>query len=89
MPLIDLKTDLRSLRFGNDRPGGGSSGQPYIQKPTSTLLRILPLMFLILGGPDFLLRGGLMAPSRVVNDVSRLTQMFFDLKSPKGALFSS
>jgi hypothetical protein len=31
MPLLDLKTDLKSLRFGKDRKGGGNSGQPYIQ----------------------------------------------------------
>jgi hypothetical protein len=31
MPLIDLKTDLKSLKYGQDRPGGGNSGQPYIQ----------------------------------------------------------
>jgi len=31
--LIDLQTDLKSLRFGNDRPGGGDSGQPFIQTP--------------------------------------------------------
>jgi hypothetical protein len=30
MPLIDLKTDLKSLKYGKDQPGGGSSGQPYI-----------------------------------------------------------
>ena len=88
MPLIDLKTDLRSLRFGNDRPGGGSSGQPYIQTPIPSPEEDSSNIFNT-GGPDFLLRGGLMAPSRVVNDVSRLTQMFFDLKSPKGALFSA
>jgi len=29
--LVDLKTDLKSLRYGNDQPGGGSSGLPYIQ----------------------------------------------------------
>ena len=29
MPLIDLKTDLKSLRFGMDRPGMGSSQQPF------------------------------------------------------------
>ena len=37
MPLIDLTTDLTSLKFGSpttgDRPGGGWSGQPYIQSP--------------------------------------------------------
>lgn len=31
MPLIDLKTTLKSLKFGNDQPGYGSSGLPYIQ----------------------------------------------------------
>ena len=31
MPLIDLKTNLKNLRFGNDRLGYGSSGLPYIQ----------------------------------------------------------
>ena len=31
MPLIDLKTDLKSLKYGHDTPGGGNSGQPYIQ----------------------------------------------------------
>lgn len=31
MPLIDLKTNLKNIRFGNDQPGYGSSGLPYIQ----------------------------------------------------------
>ena len=33
MPLIDFKTDLKSLRYGSDKPNGGSSAQPYIQAP--------------------------------------------------------
>ena len=33
MPLINLTTDLKSLRYGGDRPGGGSSGLPYIVSP--------------------------------------------------------
>lgn len=33
MPLINLTTDLKSLQYGNDRPGGGSSGLPYIVSP--------------------------------------------------------
>ena len=86
MPLIDLKTDLKSLKFGKDRPGGGSSNQPYIQKdiPEGD-----PSNLFNTGGPDFLLRGGLLAPVRAANDVSRLTQMFFDLKSPNGLLFTA
>ena len=30
--LLNIQTDLKSLKFGNDRPGGGDSGQPYIKK---------------------------------------------------------
>jgi hypothetical protein len=33
MPLINFRTDLTRLRFGADRPGGGDSGQPYMQFP--------------------------------------------------------
>jgi hypothetical protein len=33
MPLINFKTDLTSLRYGLDRPGGGYSGQPFVQFP--------------------------------------------------------
>lgn len=33
MPLINFRTNLTSLRFGADRPGGGDSGQPFVQFP--------------------------------------------------------
>jgi hypothetical protein len=86
MPLVDLKTSFKSLKFGEDRPYGGSSNQPYIQSSipegeNSGLLQT--------GGPDFILRGGILAPIRAAKDVSRLTQMFFDLKSPNGLLFTA
>ena len=81
MPLIDLKTDLKSLRYGNDTLGGGNSGQPYIQKE-------IPDSFNNLGSrEDFLLRGGVNAATDSVTDISRLSQMFFDLKSPNGIFF--
>jgi len=98
MPLIDLKTDLKSLKFGRDKRGGGSSNQPYIQRgipetrvdpdpPIGTgevfYSEGLPLR----SGPDFLLRNGFLAPADAATDVSRLTQMFFDLRSPNGPLF--
>ena len=72
MPLIDLTTNLKSLKFGKDRPGGGSSNQPYIQKdiPDSGD----PSNIFNTGGPDSLLRGGLIAPLRAANDTSRLAQ---------------
>ena len=81
MPLIEFKTSLKSLKFGKDRPYGGSSNQPYIQSPIPE--GDIPTS----GGPDFILRGGILAPVRAAKDVSRLTQMFFDLKSPNGSLF--
>jgi hypothetical protein len=83
MGLLDLKTDLKSLKFGtppaSDRPGGGNSGQPYITDPISS--DIIPQ------SEDFLLRGGLNAPLDAANDVVRLTKMFGDFKSPNGILF--
>ena len=88
MALINLKTDLKSLKFGRDRPGGGSSNQPYIKSKIpnqdsdqSSILNT--------GGPDSLLRGGILAPIRAAEDTSRLTQMFFDLRSPTGLLFTA
>jgi len=83
MGLIDLKTDLKSLRFGKDVIGGGNSNQPYVVTP-------IPEGFAGVGrtgGPDFLLRGGTLLPKVVVQDVSRLTKMFFDFRSPSGPLF--
>jgi len=92
MPLIELKTNLKSLKFGigtaSDRPGGGYSNQPYIIKDIPSN-ESDPSNVFNTGGPDSLLRGGLMAPIKAIDDVSRLTQMFFDLKSPNGLLFTA
>lgn len=79
MGLIDLKTNLKSLRYGNDQRGGGSSNQPYIVTP-------IPDGF---GetAPDFLLRNGYLNSLSSTQDVSRLTRMFLDTKSPNGLLF--
>ena len=82
MALVNLKTNLKDLRYGNDRRDGGSSGQPYV---TTSIPNGEGPGF---GDYDFLLRGGSLLPGAVVNDVSRLTQMMFDLKSPNGLLFS-
>jgi len=79
MPLIDLQTDLKSLRYGKDTPGGGYSGQPYIQAK-------IPDDFTS-KSPDFLLRNGYLAPLDTAEDIRRLGKMFFDLKSFNGAGF--
>lgn len=85
MGLVDLKTDLKSLRYGKDRVGGGSSSQPYITSPIPNNLSSLGKT----GGTDFILRGGSLTPSHIIDDTSRLSQMFSDLKSPNGLLFTA
>ncbi len=75
----DGGTALKSLKYGNDRPGGGDSGQPYIKSPIDQPSSI--------SDEDTILRGGLKAPSSALEDVSRLTKYFFNFKNPDGLLF--
>ena len=98
--LLNIKTDLsdyQRAKYGYDRRGSGprntnASGQPYeigsipkrsfnesdFGKNTGSSI-----------SEDFLLRGGTLTPERTARDVSRLTKMFFDLKSPNGFLFTA
>jgi hypothetical protein len=78
MPLIDLKTDLKSLTYGKDRPGGGSSKEPFITEP-------IPEGETPGASNDFLLRQG--AIGRGVEDVSRLTKLLFS--TTKGLSFTT
>jgi len=100
--LLNIRTDLseyRTAQYGYDRRGAGprntnASGQPY---------EIIPLRQRNFnesdfgattqntGGQveDFLLRGGSLLPETAFRDVSRLTKMFTDLKSPNGILFTA
>ena len=93
MPLLDLKTDLRSLRFGSpntagDRPGSAWSGQPYIVTELgSDFLAPTPNRFAIGTGTDFLLRGGASAFVDATTDAIRLGKMFTDTKTPAGIQF--
>jgi hypothetical protein len=83
MGLINLKTNLKNLKYGKDTLSGGYSGQPYIQTP-------IPEDFNDLGArEDFILRGGANTARDTATDVLRLTKMFSDLKSPNGVLFIS
>jgi hypothetical protein len=71
MALIDLQTDLKSLKYSKDRIGGGTSGQPFIQKP-------IPDSFSAVGntgGLDVLTRGGTLAIGKTADDVSRLSKL--------------
>lgn len=70
MALIDLQTDLKSLRYGKDRPGGGNSRQPFITKdiPEQDNQRT--------DAPDFLLRNGFLNPVNSAKDVLRISKFF-------------
>ena len=76
--LINLKTNLKSLKYGKDRPGGGSSNQPYIRKeiPEGEYYGDFPI------GDR-----GILAPIAGVEDASRLSKMLFDTNGSKGFLF--
>lgn len=96
MPLINFKTDLTSLRFGGDRPGGGDSGQPYMQFPIDNIdappnvrryyeANRTALDFPVRGGAiTQLLTGGIGVISSTI-DRERIQKFFKD--APRGTAF--
>ena len=76
-------TQLKSLKFGKDRPSGGDSNQPYIKKGLIND-SLNPTLY-----NDFILRGGILAPLSAAEDFARLTKYFVDIKNPKGLLFTA
>jgi hypothetical protein len=71
----------KSIPYGDDTKGGGSSNQPYIKSPIPEELTANP--------SDYILRGGLLNNAQTsAQDVSRLTQMFTDTKSTNGLFFT-
>ena len=80
MPLVDLKTNLKSLRYGNDRPFGGSSKQPYIQ----TSIPDDPDQIGNPQGIDYLLRNGSLYVQTADTDTSRILKLLTDTDSQIG-----
>ena len=83
--LLTLKTDLKSLRYGQDQPGGGDSRQPYITTDINTVdtdfnrLRLTKF-------DDGLIRGGVIGTTNAsITDTLRIGKFFLD--APKGPLF--
>jgi len=74
-----LKFGQRSIPFGNDRPGGGSSKQPFITTNIPPVNADPSSVF-----PDFLLRDPKNALNDRIDDLSRITQF---LTTPQGLLF--
>lgn len=69
MPLLDLKTNLKSLKFGFDLPAGGSSKQPFVEKPIPSDDEPTPG-----ASPDYLLRQGTL--QRIADDETRFFKYF-------------
>jgi len=79
MPLINLRTNLKSLKYGHDRPDGGSSAQPYIQTDINKANSGIPF-------DEGLIRGGAIGAAKSsITDTLRISKFFTDL--PKGPLF--
>lgn len=86
MPLVTLKTNLKSLTYGHDRIYGASSKQPYIvdaipEKETNPDFTAY--------NNDYILRGGTFAAQDSAVDVLRLGKMFKDTTSPSGIFFTT
>jgi len=82
MALINLQTNLKSLKYGNDTLGGGDSNQPYIKAPIPDSFNDLQN-----SNNDYILRGGPFAIQDSIIDVERLGKMFTDTKSTSGVFF--
>ena len=83
--LLTLHTDLKSLKYGHDTPGGGDSGQPYIKTDINTVdtgfnkLRLTRF-------DDGFIRGGIIgAANAAITDTLRIGKFLTD--APKGPLF--
>lgn len=96
MPLINFKTNLTSLKFGADQPGGGDSGQPFIQSPienvnTPTEFKRLyeanrtSLDFPIRGGAISSLVNGTYTTQAALIDTERIKKFF--KSAPQGTAF--
>jgi hypothetical protein len=85
MGLLELKTDLKSLKYGKDRIGGGDSGQPYIQTDINTVDQGLNRLRLT-RFDDGLVRGGVVgATNASIVDTLRIGKFLTDV--PQGPLF--
>ena len=86
MALLDLKTDLKSLKYGQDRPDGGSSGQPYIKTDINTVDNGLINKLRFSNFDDGLIRGGAIGViNSGITDTLRIGKFLTDF--PKGPLF--
>ena len=96
MPLINFKTNLTNLKYGADRPGGGDSGQPFVQFPIpspNTPTNVLDYYIANRTSLDYPIRGGALvsAPNGALTTSaaifdSALIQKFIN-SAPRGKAF--
>ena len=87
MGLIDLKTDLKSLKYGGDSSGGGTSNylqrwskQDWVKNPIpKNPPQDVPGL-----GVDQIVRGGALLPKQLGKDITRMTRF---LTSENGIIF--
>jgi len=84
MSLLNLKTDLKSLRYGQDQPGGGNSRQPYIQTDINTVDTPTPLI-----RADFPTFFGGSLPINVDINLNQLRLTKFDDKLVRGGIIGA
>lgn len=88
MALRDLKSNLKTLKVDKDRPGGGSSGLPYIKgglpedSPAGEYIADLARY-----SSDGTVRGGLFSTVSSTTDSIRISRFLNNF--PKGLLFTS
>ena len=96
MPLINFRTDFKSLRYGSDQPGGGSSGQPFMQFPIddeSTPPEFKRLYEANRTSLDFPIRGGAISQliagdfGAITSTVDRVRIERFFKSAPRGTAF--
>ena len=102
MPLINFKTDFKTLRYGNDKPNGGSSTQPYIQAPipdtipnTSNAVTSFFNNFYLTNRTslDFPIRGGKLSEvagntfTTTAGEIDRVRIQNFLKDAPRGPMF--
>lgn len=87
MALTNLKTSFKTLKFGKDQLGGGSSKSPYIVTPIPEYANRAQKLKISATGLsyDFPVRGGALALINGIEDTLRISRFLTDL--PKGPLF--
>ena len=83
-----MKSDLKNLRFGNDSPGGGSNGLPYIKPglPEDSAAGEY-LAGIARTSVDFPLRGGSYSTIASTEDTIRISRFLNDF--PRGPIFTA